>query len=293
MKAKSLHMAAAMLALLLLALGPARAPAAQSINFGVVAWSEALAVGSVIEHLLTEELGMEVRMTNPDIGVAYTAVKNKDMDLFIEAWLPVTHGPYWEKVSADVCDFGPIYENARLGWAVPAYIPEDQVASVEDLGKPAIKEKFGAKIIGIDPGSGLMQHSQKMMKQYEALEGWELVEGSDYAMVAALKRAMQREEWTVVTLWRPHFAFARFDIRFIDEPKKILGAEERIHMIGRQDFMSVFPSKVSEFLSRFYLPIEKVDALVDLYQEEEDLAAERFIEDNPGLVEYWLTGKTQ
>jgi len=283
--------ALAVLVLFAATASPAMAEEKKTLQFGVVAWSEALAIGNVIQYLMETELEQPVRMTNPDIGVAYTAVRKKDLDLFIEAWLPVTHEAYWDKIASKVLDFGPIYEDASLGWAVPTYIPEDVFNSVSDMGKAEVQKKCGSKIVGIDPGSGLMQHSALMMKEYPELKDWTLVEGSDYAMVAALKRAMQRKEWTVVTLWKPHFAFARFDLRFIEDPKGILGGEERVHMIGRRDFMSVFPNKVSTFLGRLYFPIEKVNELVDLYEQDEDTAAQQFVRNNRKLVDYWLTGK--
>jgi glycine betaine/proline transport system substrate-binding protein len=269
----------------------AMSQAKKPLNFGVVAWSEALAEGDLFKYILEEMIGYPVKITNPDAGVAYTAIANGDLDLFIEAWLPLTHEAYWDKVASKVCDFGQLYEDASLGWAVPNYVPESVVSSVTDLGKPDVRDKCGGQIIGIDPGSGLMQHSSLMMKEYPELKGWKLVEGSDYAMVAALKRAMQRKEWIVVTLWKPHFAFSRFDIRYIAEPKKILGGEERAHMLGRRDFMEVFPNEVSMFLSRVYFPIELVNELVDLYEENDKTAAQEFVKRHPKLVEYWVSGK--
>jgi glycine betaine/proline transport system substrate-binding protein len=263
----------------------------KTLKFGVVAWSEALALGALIEYLLVNEIGQDVEIINPDAGVAYTAIQNKELDLYIEAWLPLTHETYWDKVASHVCDFGPIYEDASLGWAVPNYIPKDVLNSVTDMDKDEVKKKCKGRIVGIDPGSGLMQHSALMMKKYPELEGWKLVEGSDAAMVAELKRSMQRKEWIVVTLWRPHHAFARFDIRYIDEPKKILGYEERSHMLGRDDFMSVFPNKVSRFLTRFTMPIAAVDDLTNMYQDNEKTAAPKFIKKYPEMVHYWLTGK--
>lgn len=290
-----LKRAGVLVLLMVLIVGFAATPAIsqqkKTLEFGVVAWSEALAIGDLIKYIMEKEIGQSVRITNPDIGVAYTATANKDLDLFYEAWLPLTHEAYWDKVASKVCDFGVIYEDASLGWAVPNYIPKGVVNSVTDLGKPDVRGKCGGKIIGIDPGSGLMQHSALMMKEYPELKGWKLVSGSDYAMVAALKRAIQRKEWMVVTLWKPHFAFARFDIRYIAEPKRILGGEERSHMIGRQDFMEVFPNKVSMFLSRFYLSIEQVNELVDLYETDDATAAMKFAKKYPGHVRYWVTGK--
>ncbi len=261
-----------------------------TIEFGIVPWSESLAVGSLITHLLEVEIGVNVNTTNPGIGAAYTAIKQGDMDLFVESWLPLTHEAYWKESAASLTNFGPIYEDALLCWAVPNYVPEDVVSSVADLGKEKVKEKMGGEIIGIDPGSGLMQHSEVMMEEYDALKGWELRDSSDYAMVAELKRRMQRDEWTVVTLWKPHFAFARFDIRSIDEPKDILGSEERIHIVGSRDFMSLYPNKVSQFLSRVYLPIEKLNELTDMYEEDGEAAGAKFANKYPKLVNYWVNG---
>ena len=113
----------------------------KTLKFGVVAWSEALAEGALIEYLMEKELGQDVEIINPDAGVAYTALMNKELDLYIESWLPLTHETYWDKVASSVCDFGPMYEDASLGWAVPNYIPKDVVSSVEDLDKEEVKEK--------------------------------------------------------------------------------------------------------------------------------------------------------
>jgi glycine betaine/proline transport system substrate-binding protein len=272
---------------------PALSAEQKTLKFGVVAWSEALAEGELIKYIFENYINYPIEITNPDIGVAYTAVANGDLDLFIESWLPLTHEAYWDKISSKVCDFGLLYEDASLGWAVPNYIPESVVSSVTDLGKSEVKEKCKGEIIGIDPGSGLMQHSALMMKQYPELKGWTLRDSSDYSMVAELKRRMMRKEWVVVTLWKPHFAFARFDIRYIDEPKKILGGEERCHMIGRRDFMEVFPNEVSMFLSRIYFPIELVNELVDLYETNDETAAAEFVKRHKKLVDYWVTGKVE
>lgn len=268
----------------------AMSEAKKPLKFGVVAWSEALAIGDLIKYIMEKMIGYPVEITNPDIGVAYTAVANGDLDLFIESWLPLTHEAYWDKIASKVCDFGLLYEDASLGWAVPNYIPKEVLNSVTDMGKPEVREKCGGEIIGIDPGSGLMQHSALMMKEYPELKGWKLTDSSDYSMMAELKRRMMRKNWVVVTLWKPHFAFSRFDIRYIAEPKKILGGEERAHMIGRRDFMEVFPNEVSMFLSRIYFPIGLVNDLVDLYETDDKTAAEKFVKKHPKLVEYWVTG---
>ncbi len=270
---------------------PGIAASNENLTFGVVPWSESLAVGSLITYILEEEIGQPVEVINPDIGVAYQAMINGDLDLFVESWLYVTHEAYWEESAAKLRDFGPIYEDALLCWAVPAYVPEDVVSSVTDLGKQEVWEKMNGEIVGIDPGSGLMQHSSVMMEDYPELANWKLIESSDAAMVAELKRRTMRDEWTVVTLWQPHSAFGRFDLRVLDEPKKILGAEEEIHMVGRQDFTAKFGNDVSTFLSRFYLTIDQMSELTLLYEEDEATAAPTFMAKYPKLIHYFVTGE--
>jgi len=124
---------------------PAISQQKKALKFGVVAWTEALAIGDLIKYIMDKDIGQPVEITNPDAGVAYTAVKNKDLDLFYESWLPLTHEAYWDKVASKVCDFGVIYEDASMGWVVPNYIPKTLVSSVTDLDKAEVRKKCGEK----------------------------------------------------------------------------------------------------------------------------------------------------
>lgn len=262
-----------------------------TLDIGAIAWEESLAIADLIQHVVRTELGFNVEVSNPNAGVAYTAVANGDLDLFLESWQPMTQANYLERFKViDFADFGPMYEDAKLTWAVPAYVPEDMLSSVEDLAKPEVKKKLDGEITGIDPGAGIMNISDNMMEEYDALSGYTLLEGSGAAMQASLKSAIQNEEWIVVTLWQPHSAYGRFDLRNLEEPKKMLGEEERIHMLGRTDFVADFPSKVSQFLSRFYLPIEMVNNLSNMYSNMGEGSGAKWAEEHPEIVDYWVNG---
>lgn len=263
----------------------------ETLDIGAIAWEESLAIADLIQHVVRTELDYDVDVSNPNAGVAYEAVSNGDLDLFLESWQPMTQANYLEKYNViEFADFGPMYEDAMLTWAVPAYVPEDMLSSVEDLGKPEVREKLDGEITGIDPGAGIMNISDDMMEEYDALEGYELLEGSGAAMQASLKSAIQNDEWIVVTGWQPHSMYGRFDLRNLEEPKNMLGEEERIHMLGRTDFVADFPSKVSQFLSRFYLPIEMVNNLSDMYSEMGEGTGAAWAEEHPEIVDYWVNG---
>lgn len=268
---------------------PARAQK-NKLEIGAIAWEEALALADLVQYVVRTEFDMDVNVTNPSIGVAYQATADQEIDLLIESWQPLTHQAYQEDYAAETLDFGPMYEDAKLTWAVPAYVPEDELASVEDLGKESVRKKLDAEITGIDPGAGIMQQSDKMMDEYESLSDYTLLEGSGAAMQASLKDAVDNEEWIVVTLWQPHSAYGRFDLRNLKESEGLLGAEERVHMVGRVDFMEVFPNKLSEFLSRFYLPIGMVNDLSAMYSEMGEGTGAKWAEEHPEIIDYFVNG---
>ncbi len=234
-----------------------------------------------------------------DIGVVYQSVSSGYLDVGLEGWLPITHEAYYDKFSGDIIAL-PMYENARLGWAVPDYIPDNVLSSVKDMGKSRVKRELENRIVGIDPGAGLMQHSELMIKQYPSLSGYNLISGSDAAMMGALKRAIQRKEWIVVTSWTPHVMWAKFSkkrggpgLRYIEEPRKILGGEEYVSVLVNKNFYEEMPSDVTGFLSRMWFDIAEINDL--MFQVEQGLSpsqvAEKYIDGNPEKIEYWKTGE--
>ncbi len=65
------------------------------------------------------------------------------------------------------------------------------------------------------------------------LTDWDLISGSSAAMTAALKKAYDKEEPIIVTGWTPHWKFAKFDLKYLEDPKGVYGGEEQIRTIGR------------------------------------------------------------
>ena len=138
------------------------------------------------------------------------------------SWQPLTHKPYLDKVRQDVVDLGPMYTRAKLGWVVPTYVPESELKSIEDLKKPEVKQKLGSKIQGIDPGAGLMQASEKALKDY-GLTDYQLVSASEAAMLSGVERAARRKEWIVATAWSPHWMFAKSPATLPGRPQGLAG----------------------------------------------------------------------
>jgi len=230
-------------------------------------------------------------MTKADPGAVYQAVASGDLDFHTDAWLPDTHSDYFEQTAGKVVNLGPVYSRARLGWVVPDYVPEDQLNSIEDLTSDEIQEKLDGKIVGIGAGAGLTRLSKKAMDEYGLKDaGYNLVISSGAGMTAALKRAIQKEEWIVVTGWSPHWKFGRWDLRYIEDPKGTLGGIERADIVARTGFYREFPD-VYEMLDNMTIPLSDVQAGMDVGERKSyPEAAEQYVKENEELVDSWISG---
>lgn len=266
----------------------ARAPIAtddKPVRLAYVEWDCATASTHLARAVIEDRLGRKVEVLPVSAAAMWMAVATGDVDGMVTAWLPVTHGDYLKKVEGKVKDLGPLVGGARLGWAVPDYVP---LKSIEELNANA--DKFKGRVIGIDPGSGLMKLSEKAMQEY-GLNKLTLVEGSGATMTAALDDAIRRKEWVVVTAWSPHWMFGRWKLHYLDDPRKTLSEEERIHTVVRNGLDKDMP-EVYAFLDRFrYADANQLETLMAWNQEKgADLMANarRFMKEHPELVKEWL-----
>ncbi|WP_350343700.1 glycine betaine ABC transporter substrate-binding protein [Proteinivorax tanatarense] len=158
-----------------------------------------------------------------------------------------------------------------------------------DASEESVVDKFDGQITGIDAGAGVMGAAEDAIEEYGL--DMELVESSDAAMTASLQRAYENEEYIVVTGWAPHWKFADFDLKFLEDPKEVFGGEETINTITRKDFAADHP-EVNQFLENYYLSPEELASAIGMMEEidDRDEAAQTWIEENQDLVDGWLEG---
>ena len=159
----------------------------------------------------------------------------------------------------------------------------------KDTSKTAdsVGESVDYKIIGIDPGAGLMKATAKVIEDYE-LTDWTLVEGSNAAMVASLKKAYEKEEPIIVTGWTPHWMYAAFDLKILEDPKGSYGEEENIHTIVRTGLKEDHPAAY-QVLDNFFWTSDDMGQVMASIQEGEDPedAAAAWVEENADKVAEW------
>lgn len=254
------------------------------VELAYVEWSSEVASTNVIKVVL-ENLGYEVKITSVSAAAMWQAVGSDDVDAMVAAWLPTTHGHYLEKVKDSVVDLGPSLKGTKIGLVVPAYV---SISSIAEMNEQAAQ--FDNKIIGIDPGAGIMSKTEKAVEEY-GLSEMKLVEGSGATMTATLSNAIDNKEWVVVTGWTPHWKFARWDLKYLEDPKNIYGGEEEIHTIVRKGLQEDMP-EVYQVLDQFHWTAEQMSELMAWNREDDTDPyenAQKWVAANAALVKQWTT----
>lgn len=258
-----------------------------TMDFYVVPEMEYLPVANLLTHLIEEELGFNVNEEIQYRQVGFTKIRDGQGDLFLGMTFPPSKDGLWNDYAHELCNLGPVYEDVVVGWGVPDYVPVDELNSLDDLSSSEVRGKLQGEIISFTSDRSLLKSSRRILDTVEGLDNYKLVEIDRMAALSELDLVTRSEDWIVMTMKRPSVLFSIYDPRFIVK----LTDEQSVNLLARQDLMKKYPNKVTEFLSRFYLPIELVDELTLLYDEGKGNAARKFVESHPGLVNYWLRGQ--
>ena len=260
------------------------------ITIGWIPWDEDIAVTHLWKHVL-EEQGYEVELTNVDVAPLFQGLADGDIDLFFDSWVPDTHGNYWEEYADQIVDLGTWFDNGTLNLAVPEYV---DLETFDDLVGNA--EMFDGRIVGIEPGAGTMRRlSEEVMPGYGLDEEYQLVESSTPTMLTELETAIENEEPIVVVLWHPHWAYATYPIKDLEDTKGLFGEGEEIVSVANKEFAEANPDIVRWF-GNFKMDDESLGTLENLvlreYEGDEAAGVEAWLEDpdNAALVQSWIDG---
>lgn len=255
----------------------------KNITIGMMSgWAEGEAATQLWKRLLTDK-GYNVEVKTLDVGVLFAGMSKGDVDLFLDAWLPSTHEDYWKKYGDKLEKISAWYDSAPLTIAVPNYSP---LQSIEDLkGKG---DTYGGEIVGIEKSSGLYRVStEKMLPAYGLKDEYKVTTSSTAAMLTELKKALDAKEDIVVTLWRPHWAYSKYPIRDLKDPKGAMGKPDGIYTVARDGFSKDQP-EVTSWLKKFKLDDKKLGVLEDLmaheYKDKPDQAVDAWLKKNPAFA---------
>lgn len=144
------------------------------------------------------------------------------------------------------------------------------------------------EIIGIDPGAGIMQSTEKALQEY-GLKDWKLVEGSGAAMAAALDKAYKEKKPIIITGWTPHWMFAKYELKYLKDPKGIYGGDEQIHTIARKGLKTDHPAAYGLLDNFEWTPEDMAKIMVAIQEgKKPEEAAAAWLKDNSSKADGWV-----
>lgn len=243
-------------------------------------WAETIAMTKVTE-LALEEVGFDVESVLIEPGLVYAGLSRGDGDIFLESWLPQTHAHYWEKYGDKLDKAGISFDYANTGLVVPQYV---SINSITELNKN--KKRFNSKIIGIGSGSGVHKDTEKAIKEYNL--DYDQITSSGPAMIASLQKAVQKKDWVVITGWKPHHKWAKYDLKYLEDPKGVY-PDEKSFILTRKGFTDEKPG-FKTFLDNFYFKEQQLYDLMMVFDEarNEETAAREWYDANKELIRSWM-----
>ncbi|MGX7263163.1 ABC transporter permease/substrate binding protein [Enterococcus crotali] len=224
----------------------------KNISLSYVEWDTEVASTHVVGEVL-KDAGYNVSLTPLDNAIMWESISKGETDAMVAAWLPGTHGEQYKQYKDKVDDLGENLKGAKLGIVVPQYM---DVNSIEEL-----KDQAGKKITGIEPGAGVVAAAEKTQKAYSNLSDWSVETSSSGAMTVALGQAIKNKEEIVITGWSPHWMFAKYDLKYLEDPKGTMGSEESIHTMAKKGLEKENPEAYN-ILKNFHWTKEDMESVM-------------------------------
>ena len=253
------------------------------IKLVYVEWASCTAATNVVKAVL-EQKGYTVDAVSVSGAALYSALANNAADATVCAWLPTTHANYYARTKDKLENLGANMTGTKLGLVVPDYVTIDSISELADNA-----DKFKDRIVGIDPGAGEMGLTQDVIKQYKL--PLELVAGSGATMTAALKSAIDNQEWIVVTGWTPHWMWARWDLKYLSDPKGVYGQAEEIDTLVGKDLKTASPQAYAVLDAFQWSADQMQQVMADGRKEGQDpvSSAKQWVAEHADTVSAWTS----
>jgi glycine betaine/proline transport system substrate-binding protein len=224
----------------------------KTIKMGTMGWEDVTPLSMITKKFLEQE-GYKVELTKfSEWGIAFGALDKGDVDILVSHINYVT-ADYWKKNKNRLEKISVVSHGLHQGLVVPSYMPID---SVEQLNQVA--DQVGGKIIGIEPGSGLMRDAHTALTTYGLK--YQVVDGSTAAMIAQLQSTLERKEPIVTMLWDPSWMIMKYDVKFLKDPKNVFGPPQTYYWIGTKGFSAAHPH-AREALASIFVQISDITAI--------------------------------
>ncbi|MFG6666439.1 choline ABC transporter substrate-binding protein [Halomonas sp. HNIBRBA4712] len=267
-----------------------------TVRFAEVGWTDITATTALASEVL-EALGYTPRVDTVSVPIAYAGMRNNDFDVFLGNWMPSMASisdPYVE--DGDVVRLTQNLEGAKYTLAVPQYVYDAGVTSVEDLAEHA--DEFERRIHGIEAGNdGNELIEQMIADDAYGLGDWQVVDSSEAGMLSELRTRVPNEEWMVFLGWEPHPMNTNFDMAYLADADDYFGPDlggATVYTNTRAGFVEECPN-VGQLLRNMSFTLEMENELMASIMDDGVAArdaANAYLKEHDDVLEAWLDGVT-
>ncbi|WP_435106407.1 ABC transporter substrate-binding protein [Arhodomonas sp. AD133] len=267
--------------------------ASAPVRFAIQSWPGVTVKTEVATQLLNA-MGYETEVTDLSSQFIYQGIRSGDVDVSLGAWMPA-HESMLQPMLDDgaAVQYAANLEGAVQGLAVPAYVWESGVHSVDDL--VAAGERFGREIYAIEAGAGMTRaFNEAVASGYKGLGAWSVTSSSVAGMLSQVERAVKNSEPIVFHGWKPHWMDVKFDIRFLEDgdASEIADLETTVYTVVASGWPERNP-QAARFLERYSVSTDTQSRWIYGFTYEErakETVARDWIAANLDTVEQWLDG---
>lgn len=250
------------------------------VKMGSMAWEDLKAVSLITKRFL-EKQGYKVELTEfSEWGIAFGALQKGDVEI-LTSQIDYVASDYWAKNKNRLEKISVVAHGLYQGLVVPSYMTID---SVDQLN--SVADTVGGKIIGVEPGSGLMREVAVAVKDYGL--NYQLIDGSTPAMIAQLQSSLERKEPIVTMLWEPSWMMQKFDVKFLKDPKGVFAPPQAYYWVAKKGF-SAADGHAREAISTVYVPLDDITQITADMNNGKTIqeAVDAWWDKNQALVERW------
>jgi glycine betaine/proline transport system substrate-binding protein len=190
-------------------------------------WTGSSVNVAVAKILLQDQLGYTVENVTIDENAQWPALATGDLSASLEVW-PSGHAENVKQYIDDqkvVEKAGELGVVGKIGWYIPTYMVEKNpaLATWEGFKDPAIAKEFATaetgdqgQFLGGDPS--WVQYDEQIIKNL-GLNFKVVYAGSEQSILAALDSAYSREAPILIYFYKPHSAFAKYDLTNVTLPE--------------------------------------------------------------------------
>lgn len=181
----------------------------------------------VLKEMIKQKLGLAaegILVNNQEI---FRMVTEGKADFSTAPMLPSCEGLEIE-YRGRLENLGSNLDGCKLGLIVPSYV---EINSISEMKGSA--PRFKNKIYSLQRRTNLGRMAGEALESYE-IYGYTIEYDEENIMLEALHKAIAKKEWIIITGWQPHYMFSVYDLKYLQDPKKVFGSEDHCATLVKQ-----------------------------------------------------------